>query len=220
MESIMIEGTIKCISLRLSYRFIKRFIDLSIILILIPFLIPIVIIICSLIKIFSRGPVIFTQQRLGKGGKPFKIYKFRTMYVDAEERLNNLLDKDELLRREWIKNRKLKHDPRIFKFGKFLRKTSLDEIPQFINVLKGEMSLVGPRPYLPHELDEYKKESEIILSVLPGITGLWQTNGRSNTTFRTRVKIDCLYIKKWSIWLDFKILVKTLKVLINCEGAY
>lgn len=220
MEGTLREESIKCDSVRLPYKLVKRSIDILVISLLIPLIIPLIIVICLSIKISSKGPIIFTQLRLGKGGKLFKIYKFRTMHINAEDRLNELLNNDTNLKDEWIKKRKLKNDPRIFKIGKLLRKTSLDELPQFINVIKGEMSLVGPRPYLPHELEDYKEDASLILSVLPGITGLWQTNGRSNTSFKTRVKLDCLYIKKWNIWLDLKILAKTVKVVIRGDGAY
>jgi len=121
---------------------------------------------------------------------------------------------------EWKKRKKLKNDPRITKIGKFLRKTSLDELPQFLNVIKGEMSLVGPRPFLPNELEEIKHCKHIILSTLPGITGLWQVNGRSNTTFSERVDLDCKYVMNWSLWLDIKILLKTVKAVLKCDGAY
>lgn len=141
------------------------------------------------------------------------------MHVDADKKLLEILN-DNKINEEWRKITKIKQDPRITKFGRFLRKTSLDELPQFLNVLKGEMSIVGPRPYLPDELEELRDNAKIIFSVLPGITGLWQTNGRNNTTFKHRIKVDCLYVKNWNIWLDILIILKTFKVVLKGDGAY
>ncbi|MCX7988547.1 MAG: sugar transferase [Thermodesulfovibrio sp.] len=176
--------------------------------------------IALVIKVTSSGPIIFTQQRVGKNGKLFKIYKFRTMHCDAEKKLKKILKIDPQAHKEWQEKRKLKNDPRITKIGRILRKTSLDELPQFINVIKGEMSIVGPRPYLPSEIRDLDNFSDIILSVSPGITGLWQVNGRSNTTFQERVLLDCQYVNQLSLTLDLKIIIKTVKVVLKGEGAY
>lgn len=198
----------------------KRVFDLLFVLILSPIIFFLLIFISSIIKITSKGPVIFSQIRVGKDGKLFKMYKFRTMHENAEKILFELLEKDPQIKREWLEKRKLKNDPRITKVGRFLRKTSLDELPQFINVIKGEMSLVGPRPYLPSEIQEISEFSEIILSVNPGITGLWQVNGRSDTSFRERIILDLQYIGNISLILDLKILIKTVKVVLRGDGAY
>lgn len=198
----------------------KRFFDLLFTLTFLPLIILLITFIAFIIKITSRGPVIFTQKRVGRNGKLFKIYKFRTMHCDAERKLKKILKKNPQAQKEWQEKRKLKNDPRITKIGKILRKTSLDELPQFINVIKGEMSIVGPRPYLPSEIKDIQDSSYIILSVPPGITGLWQINGRSNTTFQERVKLDCQYVNNFNLSLDIKIILKTIKVVLKGEGAY
>lgn len=169
------------------------------------------------------GKAIFYHERIGKDLKPFKMYKFRSMYVDAEERLQELLEKDEKIREEFYKNFKLKDDPRITKVGAFLRRTSLDEFPQFINVLKGEMSFVGPRPVVQKEVDLYygTETGKRIFSAKPGITGMWQANGRSDIEdYDERIALDLYYIRNWSIWLDIIIIIKTIKSVIHRRGAY
>ena len=172
-----------------------------------------------LVKATSEGPGLFRQQRLGRGGRLFRCYKFRTMYGDADERLGEILDADPESRRQWETYCKLKDDPRVTMAGRFLRETSLDELPQFINVLKGQMSLVGPRPYLEREMLHLRKYRETIHRVLPGITGLWQISGRSGTTFRERLAIDEWYVRNWNLWLDIVILFKTVKVVWTGQGA-
>lgn len=199
---------------------LKRVLDYSCTLTLLPLLLFLSLAIAIILRLSSKGRVIYTQYRVGKDGKLFKIYKFRTMHENAEEILKNTLKNNPVILEEWKKRKKLKNDPRITKIGKFLRKTSLDELPQFLNVIKGEMSLVGPRPFLPNEIKEIKHCKHIILSTLPGITGLWQVNGRSNTTFSERVDLDCKYVMNWSLWLDIKILLKTIKAVLKCDGAY
>ena len=167
----------------------------------------------------DRDPVIFTQDRIGLNGKRIKIYKFRSMIPHAEEVLEKLMAEDPAIRDEYLTNKKLENDPRITPVGKFIRKTSLDEWPQFINVLKGDMSIVGPRPYLFREKDDMGIYYDAIIKAKPGITGMWQVSGRSDTTFKERCSLDEYYCKNWSIWLDFVILVKTVKALITKEGA-
>ncbi len=201
--------------------FMKRCFDVIVSLCLLPVVLPVMLFIALAIKLESKGRVIFTQERVGKGGKKFKIYKFRTMYEDAERRLKELLDKDMQARKEWKLYRKLRNDPRITKVGEFLRKTSLDELPQIINVLKGEMSLVGPRPVTEEEIREHYKEKAVhYFKVLPGITGLWQVMGRSNTSYDYRVALDVWYVRNWNLLLDIVILLKTIKVVLYREGAY
>ena len=167
----------------------------------------------------DKGPVFYTHERLGKDGKKFGMYKFRTMCVDADQKLKELLENDEDARREWEENRKLKNDPRITKVGKILRKTSLDEVPQFINVLKGDMSLVGPRAVVDDEIEKFGFLKNKVLSVKPGITGYWAANGRSNTTYEERVAMEAKYVDEFSIFMDIKILFKTVSSVLKKEGA-
>ena len=176
--------------------------------------------IALIIRITSRGSAIFKQERIGKHGKPFMCYKFRTMYNDAEKRLNTILENDPEARKEWDTYWKLENDPRVTPIGKFLRKTSLDELPQLFNVLGGQMSLVGPRPVTQEEIKRYYKDAaELCFSVLPGITGLWQVSGRSNASYDYRVSLDSWYVRNWNLWLDIVILLKTVNVVIRKEGA-
>ena len=183
------------------------------------FLLPLAII-SILIRLTSPGPAIYRQARIGKNGKPFFCYKFRTMYYDADERLQGILDSNQKARQEWEEYRKLKDDPRVTPIGQFLRRTSLDELSQILNILKGEMSLVGPRPVTQEEIDKYYKDSaELCFSVRPGITGLWQVSGRSNTSFEYRISLDSWYVRNWNLWLDIIILFKTVHVVYRREGA-
>ena len=165
------------------------------------------------------GPIFYAHERIGKGGKTFKMYKFRSMVVGADEKLKEYLAENEEAREEYKKYKKLKNDPRITKIGKILRKTSLDEFPQFINVLKGDMSLVGPRPYLLREKEEINGFFKYITSCKPGITGLWQTRGRSNTTFTDRLTMDMEYYYNHTLKKDIKIMCKTVENVIKKEGA-
>lgn len=181
---------------------------------------PILLIIALWIYIDSPGPVIFKHMRVGKDGKEFPCYKFRSMCVDAKAKLEELLKNDPVARAEWEKDFKLKHDPRITKSGAFLRKTSLDELPQIFNVLKGEMSLVGPRPIIREEMKRYKNHINDYLMVKPGIAGMWQCSGRSDIEYDERVNMDSWYVRNWSIWLDIMILWKTLQAVFAKKGAY
>jgi undecaprenyl-phosphate galactose phosphotransferase len=179
------------------------------------------LIISILIRLDSKGPAIFSQERVGRRSRTFRCYKFRTMYNDADERLERLLANDDDAREEWNKFWKLKDDPRVTRIGKFLRKTSLDELPQLFNVLKGEMSLVGPRPVTQDEIDGYYKDmADLCFTVPPGITGLWQVSGRSSTSYDYRIALDSWYVRNWNLWLDIVILLKTVKVVLKKEGAY
>ncbi len=199
---------------------IKKIFDL---LISIPLLIILSVpmaILFLLIKGNSKDPAIFSQERVGKNGKTFRCYKFRTMYKDADKNLNELLDNNYETRNEWEYKWKIRDDPRITKIGSFLRKTSLDELPQIFNVLKGEMSLIGPRPVTKKEIDVYYKDNaELCFAMPPGITGLWQVSGRSNTSYDYRIALDLWYVKNWDLWLDVVILLKTVKTVISGEGA-
>ncbi|MDI6869834.1 MAG: sugar transferase [Bacillota bacterium] len=181
---------------------------------------PLLLLIALLVKLDSPGPVLFKHKRLGAGGKIIEIYKFRTMVVNAEEALQELFRKRPELREEYERDFKLKDDPRVTRLGKFLRKTSLDEFPQFINVLKGELSLVGPRPIVPREIEKYGPYGRLLLRVPPGVTGLWQVSGRSNTNYDERIKLDVFYINNWSLWLDIMTIIKTIPAVLAKKGAY
>lgn len=184
-------------------------------------LLPLLLIISVLLRCFDKGPVFFVHQRIGFGGKPFGCFKFRTMVVDAEIKLSELLAADPAAREEFERNQKLKHDPRVVPvIGPFLRSSSLDELPQFVNVLLGHMSVVGPRPVTGSEFKKYGSMRTSYMSVRPGITGLWQVSGRNGTTFEERVAIDKRYIQQWSMNLDLKIIWKTFEVVSRREGAY
>lgn len=202
------------------YNFFKRFLDIVGGGIGIILLIPLTIIIytLSLIK-REKGKIFYTQKRIGKNGKVFKMYKYRSMVENADEILEKYLEENEDIRNEYKINKKLKNDPRVTKVGKFIRKTSIDEFPQFINVLKGEMTLVGPRPYLPKEIEDMGSAYKEIVKVKPGITGYWQVSGRNNVTFEDRLKLDIEYCKIKSLKLDIKILFSTIKKVIKREGA-
>ena len=167
----------------------------------------------------DNGPIFYAQERIGKNGKIFKMYKYRSMVVGADEKLKEYLENNVRAREEYKKYKKLKNDPRVTKIGKFIRKTSLDEFPQFINVLKGEMSLVGPRPYLPREKEEINGFFKYITSCKPGITGLWQTRGRSNTTFTDRLTMDMEYYYNHELKMDIKMIYKTVRNVVKKEGA-
>ena len=164
-------------------------------------------------------PIFFTQERIGKNGKPFKIYKFRTMVPNAETVLEKLMEENPEIREEYETNKKLRNDPRITAAGKVLREKSLDEFPQFINVIKGEMSMVGPRPYLPREIKDMGIYYNSVIGCTPGVTGMWQSHGRSDVSFDDRLKMDDYYYRNWTIWLDLTILIKTVKMVFKGEGA-
>ncbi len=198
----------------------KRLIDICGALVGIAILLPLTVIV-AIINFVNKenGPLFYSQKRIGKDGKYFKMYKFRSMVVGADEILKKLLDENEDLRKEFEETRKLQDDPRITKVGRFLRKTSLDEFPQFINVLKGEMSLVGPRAVIDGEIEKFGKHKEEVLRVKPGITGYWAANGRSNTSYDERVEMETYYANNISILLDIQILLKTVISVIKKEGA-
>ena len=181
---------------------------------------PVFLLTALLVKLTSPGPIIFSQIRVGRFGRHFKVYKFRSMCVDAKEKLEELLANDPEARAEWERDFKLKNDPRITKSGAFLRKTSLDELPQIFNVLRGEMSLVGPRPIIQEELERYGEHAADYLMVKPGITGMWQVSGRSDIDYAERVNLDSWYVRNWSVWIDVMLLWRTFDVVIRRKGAY
>ena len=197
----------------------KRIIDIALALSGIILLAPLLVI-CYLLTIAtSSGPVLFRHRRVGFNGKHFDCLKFRTMLVDAPERLHHLLESDPMAASEWAETRKLRRDPRITAIGAILRKSSLDELPQLFNVLKGDMSIVGPRPITDEELERYTASVGAYLACRPGITGLWQVSGRSTTTYDKRVACDAFYAQNWSIALDVKILIVTVPSLLS-ETAF
>jgi len=197
----------------------KRFIDYSAGLAITLIFLPVMLIISAAIKLDSAGPAILRQKRIGKRAREFYCYKFRTMRPDAEEALRILLESNAAAKEEYEKYWKLTDDPRITRVGSFLRKTSLDELPQILNVIRGEMSLIGPRPYLPREWEYIKYESPVIHALPPGITGLWQVSGRNNQDYNFRITMDSWYVKNWSLWLDVMIFLKTAGVVIKRDGA-
>lgn len=228
-EAILQETTINNISImkkektnkKVLYNFTKRIIDIigSIIGILI--LIPTTLIIYLARKVLKedKGPLFYEQLRYGKNGKVFRLYKFRSMCIGADKKLKEYLENNDEAREEFEKTHKLQNDPRITKIGNFLRKSSLDELPQMINILKGDMSFVGPRPVVEKEVEEYGANKDKFLSVRPGLTGYWQVNGRSNTTYEERMEMELYYVDNCSLWLDIKIFFKTFITVFKKEGA-
>lgn len=200
--------------------FTKRAFDLAIIIFSLPLSLPIALLVAALVKLTSPGPVLYGHKRVGLNGKEFKCWKFRSMYIDADKQLAKILKENPQMKKEWDRERKLENDPRVTPFGKFIRKTSLDEIPQLINIFVGQMSFVGPRPVMQDELERYGKKADYILSVMPGLSGMWQTSGRSDTAYEDRVTLDAYYIQNWSVWLDIWILIKTVWVVLAGKGAY
>lgn len=200
-------------------RLAKRVMDTALTLFGGIFVAPFLLLIALLIKLDSKGPVFYSQNRLGKDGTYFKAYKFRTMHGDGEERLKAILESDPALKAEYDIYHKLRKDPRVTRIGRILRKFSLDEFPQLLNVITGDMSLVGPRPYIERELTEMNGQEKIILRAPPGMTGMWQVSDRNATSFAQRVQIDVYYVRNWSPWLDIHILAKTFGVVIKGSGV-
>jgi lipopolysaccharide/colanic/teichoic acid biosynthesis glycosyltransferase len=196
----------------------KRVFDVAAALVLLALAAPLMAAVAVAVKLDSPGPVLFRQERRGRGG-PFPMLKFRTMHVDAERRLADVLAADPALALEYGTYHKLARDPRATRTGRALRRMSLDELPQLWNVLAGDMSLVGPRPYMPHELADHPREREVLSRVRPGITGLWQVSGRHRTTFGERLAIDVRYAETRSAWLDLCILARTVWAVIRAGGA-
>ena len=199
-----------------AYDFIKRGIDIIIGIVGLIICLPFFVIIAILVKIDSDGPIFFKHKRVGKHGKELKIYKFRTMIRDAESAMKYFTPEQ---KKEFEENFKLENDPRVTRVGKFLRKTSLDELPQIINILKGEMSIIGPRPVVESELEKYGKDKQKLLSVAPGLTGNWAANGRSDVSYEERIALELDYIENRSLWLDLKIFFKTIGSVLTGRGA-
>jgi Undecaprenyl-phosphate galactose phosphotransferase WbaP len=201
-------------------RFTKRAIDLLIVGFTVPMVALAICLLGLLVRLESPGPAFYGHRRIGRNHSTFRIWKIRTMQVNGDELLRNALAQDGALREEWLRDRKLRHDPRITRVGRFLRKTSLDELPQVWNVLRGEMSLVGPRPIVEEEIETYGQNFSLYCRVTPGLTGLWQVSGRSEVSSRDRVRLDSYYVRNWSPWLDLHILARTARVVLTGQGAY
>ncbi len=201
-------------------RIVKRSLDLAFVLAGGVAALPLVAIVAALIKLTSPGPVFYGQRRYGRGGGPFIAWKFRSMVANASQVLEEHLQSDPSLREEWTLTQKLKRDPRITRFGRLLRHTSLDELPQLWNILIGEMSLVGPRPIIASEIARYGRDFALYKKVRPGLTGMWQVSGRNLLSYEQRIGFDLYYVRNWSIWLDLHILARTVKTVLRGDGAY
>jgi lipopolysaccharide/colanic/teichoic acid biosynthesis glycosyltransferase len=199
---------------------LARIFDITLILLACPYIIVFFIVISILIMMDSKGSVFYKQTRIGKGGRRFNALKFRTMVLKADQVLQKYLDESPELKSEWLATHKLKNDPRVTRVGAILRKLSLDEMPQFWNILIGDMSLIGPRPIVDEEIEKYGRCFELYIQVRPGLTGLWQVSGRSDTSYQRRVELDEYYLLHRSIKLDFQILLKTIYVVVGRKGAY
>lgn len=197
-----------------------RTLDVAIALLALLFVLPLMTLIAAAIFLQDRGPILFRHRRIGRGGKPFYCWKFRSMAVDAEARLSEMLRRDAAAREEWARDQKLRDDPRVTSLGSFLRRSSLDELPQLFNVLQGTMSLVGPRPIVDAEIARYGRRFRHYCAVKPGITGLWQISGRNDVSYRTRVALDCLYAKSQSPALYIWIVMVTIPAVLSRRGSY
>jgi len=202
------------------YRVIKRCLDIFLVLLCSPILLPLIAIIGAAVRLGSPGPIFFSHRRISRHGAFFSMWKFRTMVTNSQQLLEDYLETHPEARAEWHKTHKLKNDPRITPIGNFLRRTSLDELPQLWNVLTGSMSLVGPRPIVAAEVEKYGPYFADYCLVKPGVTGLWQISGRSQTTYSERVQLDRRYANNWSLFGDIRILFKTLTSVVNQDGAY
>lgn len=219
LPAIALRPVIRPIEFQPSYTLAKRLLDLAGAMVLAAAFSPLLLVV-SLWASKDGGDVLFSHVRIGRNGKAFKVYKFRTMVPNANQVLRELLASNPGLRTEWLRDHKLKDDPRVTTIGRFLRKTSLDELPQLWNVIKGDMSLVGPRPIVRAELHKYGRTSRYYLAVKPGLTGIWQVSGRNDTDYRRRVAMDRHYARVASLALDLLVLVKTVDVVVRRRGAY
>lgn len=199
---------------------VKRLWELPLTLLLFATVLPLIGLVALLVRLDSPGPIFYGHVRIGRGGRRFKAWKFRSMVENADEVLQQYLAAHPRLREEWERNQKIKDDPRITRIGRFLRRTSLDELPQIWNVLKGEMTLIGPRPIIESEIPRYGDMFDLYLQAKPGLSGLWQVSGRNNTTYRERVSLDAYYIRNANVWLDLYILARTVGVVLTGYGAY
>ena len=202
------------------YRVIKRVLDLCVVALALPILLPALVVVGAVVKLTSPGPIFFSHRRICRHGAFFSMWKFRTMCENSSEVLEQYLATRPEARREWNHTHKLRYDPRITSVGLFLRRYSLDELPQIWNVVTGKMSLVGPRPIVAAEVEKYGQFFDYYIRVKPGVTGLWQVSGRSKLSYEARVKLDCDYVERWSLLRDSRILVATVKSVANRDGAY
>lgn len=202
------------------YRAIKRFLDLLLIVLAAPVLLPALLLVAATVKFTSPGPIFFSHRRICRHGAFFSMWKFRTMCVNSSEVLEHYLQAHPTAREEWNRTHKLQHDPRITSVGLFLRRFSLDELPQVWNVFTGRMSLVGPRPIVAAEVEKYAEFFDFYTRVKPGVTGLWQVSGRSKLTYAQRVRLDREYVERWSLLRDAAILLRTIRSVVNRDGAY
>jgi len=204
----------------LSYAVLKRTLDILVCFAVLPIILPVCACIALLIKFNSPGPIFFTHRRIRKSGGFFSMWKFRTICVNSAEVLEKHMAAHPEVREEWNKTRRLRHDPRVDRLGHILRRYSLDELPQIWNVLRGEMSLVGPRPIVASEVEKYGDCFACYCRVKPGVTGLWQVSGRNRLTYKERAELDCRYVREWSLWLDTKIMSKTIAHIVNPDDTY
>ena len=203
-----------------AYRIGKRLLDLGLSITLLPVVLILIVIVAMVVKATSPGPVFYRHKRVGRGVKTFDLWKFRTMFHESDHIFWNHLARNADARQEWLRYRKLKHDPRITKVGAFLRRTNLDELPQLLNVLLGQMSLVGPRPIVEEELKRYGAGETLYAAVLPGVTGLWQVSGRGCLPYEKRVALDVEYVSTWSFTADLVVLTRTFNAIWTCRGAF
>ncbi len=203
-----------------AYRLCKRLFDLLLSIALLPFALIAIATVAVVVKASSPGPVFYRHTRIGLKSRPFGLWKFRTMFHDSNKIFRAHLAQNPDARREWLRYRKLKHDPRVTRVGAFLRRSNLDELPQLLNVFAGDMSLVGPRPIVEEELKRYGSGGALYTAVLPGITGLWQVSGRGCLPYEQRVALDVEYVSTWSLARDFMVLTKTFNAIWTCRGAF
>ena len=202
------------------YRVLKRILDILVVLLGLPVLLPALLIVAALVRFTSPGPVFFSHRRICRDGAFFSMWKFRTMCVNSSEVLEQYLAKHPKARAEWNRTHKLRCDPRVTPVGDFLRRYSLDELPQAWNVILGQMSMVGPRPIVAAEVEKYAENFDFYCRVKPGVTGLWQVSGRSKLSYEARVKLDCHYVEHWSLFRDIRLMFATFKSVVNRDGAY
>ena len=202
------------------YNMLKPVLDLALVLLALPIALPLGLLVALAVRLTSDGSVLYRHRRIGQYQKPLDGWKFRTMYENSDTLLDEHLSANGEAREEWVRTQKLRDDPRVTPIGRLLRKTSLDEIPQLLNVLAGDMSLVGPRPIVDEERAKYGQHFRTYTYALPGITGLWQVSGRCDVDYAERVQMDVQYVEQWSLWMELKILLKTFKVILHSRGAY
>ncbi|HZY61777.1 MAG TPA: sugar transferase [Edaphobacter sp.] len=202
------------------YRVVKRVLDIVLVLLSLPVALPVLGIVAAIVALTSPGPVFYSHRRIRKNGAFFSMWKFRTMCMNSAEVLEEYLASNPVAKAEWVKSHKLRHDPRITRVGSFLRRYSLDELPQLWNVLTGQMSLVGPRPIVAAEVEKYGECFDCYCKVKPGLTGLWQVSGRSSLSYDERVALDCRYVQHWSLRKDAAIMLKTFSSVVNQDGAF